>query len=218
MRKIFLYVLLIVLAFSAYAGDMHSSKMKQMHEDMEFLHDEMSAVMDRYSDRPIGEMTFSEMEEMQGEISIVQQKMFFVHKSKIASFIKPGAGQFINGEKGAGALFLTADLVLFAGKLVGTYFMLPAELQFDQIDYFNDSYTSIKAGWESMSFMDLLPAVGVMAGASLLQTGLRAISSKQAGRLAVETIKSGSKSFEAHISPMPFKGGMMGMGMHISLP
>jgi hypothetical protein len=216
MRNIIICLLLIAVSAAVYSGEhKHGPGMHGGHEELEFLHNDMDSIMEEYADKQIGELTFSEIHDLQGRISVVQQKMMFVHKSKIASFIKPGMGQFINGENGSGALFLTADLAVLTGKLVGAYLLLPAELQFKELDYFNDSYAAIKAEWEMQSFMDLLPSVGVIVGASLVRIILRGISSKHAGKLAVDSILSDKRTFDVDISPMHFGNGMMGMGMQI---
>ena len=74
----------------------------------------------------------------------------------------------MNDDAVSGALFLAADILVAAGTLVGGYFLLPSELQFNNLDYFNTSHTEIKAAWkgavESATFMEALPTLGVMTG------------------------------------------------------
>ncbi len=89
--------------------------------------------------------------------------MQFVKKTKIASAILPGLGQYMNNDPLGGTLFLISDIVVTAGTLIGAYYLLPDELRFESLDYFGDSRATIKERWENQSSNDLMPTMGVMA-------------------------------------------------------
>ena len=132
----------------------------------------------------------------------------------------PGKGQFMNGDALSGALFLTADILVVAGTLVGTYFLLPEALQFGQLDYLNTSHTDIKAAWkgaaETTTFMQALPTLGVLTGGMLLHKGISIWSAKHAAKLARDNIDAGNITFEPRAMFMSSGKTRMGFGFGIA--
>ena len=220
--KKWLAVLLIatVGAGALFAGSPRQSKMREQHPDwwmeQELLEQQLEAVLAENESSVLGDFTVGEAQQLLGEISIAYQKAAYVSKSRGASFILPGMGQFMNDDPGAGALFLSLDVLTGVGTLLGAYFLLPDELQFDQLNYFNDSFSTIETTWKSQSFMDLLPSLGVLAGGGLVQVILRAVSSNHAAKLAEERIAAGEITFEPKLSILPGGPGAMGFGMGMS--
>lgn len=217
--KKWLAVLLIatVSAGVLFAGSPRQSKMKDHHSNWwmeeELLEQQLEAVLAEQESAVLGDFTVGEAQELLGEISIAYQKAAYVSKSRAASFVLPGMGQFMNDDPGSGALFLSLDVLTGVGALLGAYFLLPDELQFDQLNYFNDSFSTIENTWKSQSFMDLLPSLGVLAGGGLVQVILRGVSSNHAAKLAEERIAAGEITFEPKLSILPGGPGAMGFGM-----
>ena len=217
--KKWLAVLLIatVSAGVLFAGSPRQSKMKDHHSNWwmeeELLEQQLKAVLAEQESAVLGDFTVGEAQELLGEISIAYQKAAYVSKSRAASFVLPGMGQFMNDDPGSGALFLSLDVLTGVGTLLGAYFLLPDELQFDQLNYFNDSFSTIENTWKSQSFMDLLPSLGVLAGGGLVQVILRGVSSNHAAKLAEERIAAGEITFEPKLSILPGGPGAMGFGM-----
>ncbi len=138
----------------------------------------------------------------------------YIERSGRASFIIPGAGQFINKEPLSGSLFLAAHLGVIGGTLAGAYFLLPQDLQFVNTDYLNESLTTINDRWNSHSFQDYLPSVSVLVGGSIVDMILRTISSRNAEKLAREKVKSGAVKPRLYF--LREKGGF-GFGMHMGM-
>jgi len=178
---------------------------------------EAQAIMDEYADRVPSELTFGEREQLAGQLSIPAQKAAFVGVSRFSSMLMPGAGQFLNKDYLAGSLFALGDLTITAGTLVGVYYLLPPEVRFDQLDYYNAPKSQIKATWESamnsMSLADALPIAGVVTGGALLNHILARFSSAHAGNLARERIESGEIEFEPRPRMFMMTGGRFGLGM-----
>ena len=213
MRNIITFLLILGIAgfgFSETDTDMNGRH--HDHEDGEHMHNELNieleAIWDQVGDRKIGDLTFNEVEDLFGQLSVVQQKSAYIKKSAYKSFMIPGLGQFMNGEPLSGALYLTADLAIAAGTLVGVHFLLPNEVRAGVVDYLNATHDEIKTLWQSQTFMDLWPAAAVITGGSLLQGVLRIFASKNAAMLARHNIADGKVTFEPHIN-------MMGLGMHM---
>jgi hypothetical protein len=159
----------------------------------------------------LGALTYGELREAAGRLSVARQKDRFVARSKAMSFMMPGSGQFLNKDYGSGAAFLATDLAVVAGTLVGAYYLLPSDLRFDQLDYFHDSFDAIHDAWRDHSFVDYLPSLAVLAGGGVLKAILGQVSSSHAGRLARRNIDAGKISFEPNLLALPDGGMMMGL-------
>jgi TM2 domain-containing membrane protein YozV len=159
----------------------------------------------------LGDLTPGELREIVGQLSVAVQKDRFVARSEALSFMMPGAGQMLNGSYGSGAAFLTVDLAIVAGTIVGAYFLLPEDLQFPHLDYFNTPFSTIWNRWESHTFVEALPSLAVLVGGGLARTILGGISSHHAGVLARRNIDQGKMTFEPDLLLLP-QGMLMGFG------
>jgi TM2 domain-containing membrane protein YozV len=192
-----------------YAGDNRSG----MWKEEEFLQEQLEAALAGEGNTVLGELTVAEAQQLLGQISIAYQKAAYVSKSRAMSFVLPGLGQFMNNDPGMGALFLSLDLLTGVGTLLGAYFLLPGELQFDELNYFTDSFSTIENAWKSQSFVDLLPTLGVLAGGAVVQGVLRGVSGNHAAKLAERNIAAGKVTFEPKLYTLPLGPGAMGFGM-----
>jgi hypothetical protein len=179
----------------------------------ELLEQELEKVFAGEQSAVLGDLTVGEAQEFLGEISIAYQKAAYVSKSRSMSLLMPGLGQFKNEDPGMGALFLSLGVVTGVGGLLGAYFLLPDEVQFDQLNYFKDSFGDIETAWKAQSFVDLLPTLGVLAGTGIVQGILRGVSGNHAAKLAERRIAAGEVTFEPKLSILPFGPGAMGFGM-----
>ncbi|UCF96473.1 MAG: hypothetical protein JSV89_15000 [Spirochaetaceae bacterium] len=217
--KRWLVALLIVTvtAGALFAGSPRQSRdmdhRSMMWMDEELLQQELEAVLAGQENEVLGELTVGEAKDLLGEVSIAYQKAAYVAKSRALSFMLPGLGQFMNDDAGSGALFLSVDLLLGTGILLGAYFLLPDELQFDQLNYFKDSFATIEDEWKKQSFVDLLPSLGVLAGGGVIQLVLRGVSSNHAAKLAERNIAEGKVTFEPKLYMLHTAPGHMGFGM-----
>ena len=203
-----------VIVLTAFGGSAFAEGARyhgMHHPDASYLSREIEAVFEGAGDGTLGDLTAAEITAILSDLSVAVQKDMYVKRSMTASLKMPGMGQFMNGEKGSGALYMTGGIVISVGTLVGAYYLLPDDLKFDRIDYLNDSYGSIRTAWEGKSFVELLPPMGVMAGGMLLKGGLHLFSAANAARLATDRIDSGAVTFEPDLFVMP--SGMLGMGM-----
>ena len=145
-------------------------------------------------------------------ISIAEQKIHYVQKARMASFLFPGAGQFMAGDAVGGSLFLTGDLLVMAGAVVGAYFLLPSNLQFGSLDYFNTPVSTIDTQWASHTVVDYLPSIGALAAGMLLRGILGYFSAASAGNEARANIADGKVTFTPNFDFLE-RGPGMGMGM-----
>jgi hypothetical protein len=217
-KKLLAVFLMITLAAGAlFAGspgkDMGKGHHRAMWKEEEFLRQQLEAALADDQGKELGDLTVAEAQELLGEISIAYQKAAYVSKSRAMSMMLPGLGQFMNDDPGMGALFLSLDIVTGVGMLLGAYFLLPDELQFDQLNYFSDPFIDIENAWKAQSFTDLLPSLGVLAGGAIVQGILRGVSSKHAANLAEQNIAAGNVTFEPKVYMLPLGAGAMGFGM-----
>lgn len=183
------YMAILVMFFSAIslsAADSVENEVEEIFRDQ--------------ADTVISDLTFGEVEELLRRLSVPMQKAAYVKASKKASLMMPGKGQFMNDDVLSGILFMTADIVVAAGTLVGSYFLLPAQLRVDSLDYFNTPYVEIEATWknagESATIKDSLAHIGVWTGGMILHQIIAKFSAAHAGKLAQERIDEGIVKFE----------------------
>ena len=173
---------------------------------------EISAALGELSSTQIGTLTVGDIEKLAGRIAVAARSTQYVQRARMASLMMPGAGQFMTGDAGGGSLFLAADIAAHVGAMVGAYFLLPANVRFDSLDYLGAPVGSIKTAWEANSFMSYLPSMGVMAGGMLVKGLLGMLSSSGAANLARKNLAEGKVTFAPTFGFMG-RGFGMGMGM-----
>ena len=208
MKRILLTLLILALAGVLFADD------RDHHRDM--FAGETEAILDEYRDRTPASLTFGEIEEIAAALSIPAQKAAYVRGAAMASAMIPGLGQFKTGDPMSGTLFLLGDLVISAGTAVGLYFLLPSELQFGQLDYFNTPLTGIHGAWEAAyetaTFAEMWPIMGVTTASMILKGVLSHFASRHARELAIANIENGTVTFESRAGFTFGPHGEMGLG------
>ena len=219
MKRLLVFLVLISLTAAFAMADSEGSMDKRNRGSKMYvtIHEAMGAFLEEHRETAIGDITFGDIESYMAEISVPLQEAAYVRRMSSASRMAAGAGQFRAGDALSGSLFLIADLAVAAGTLVGAYFLLPRELQFDRLDYFTSTHTQIKDAWqsakESATLSSVLPMAGVIAGGTVLHKLLTAWSGKHAAGLAEKNIESGKVTFEPHALIMMSPGGHAGLAM-----
>jgi hypothetical protein len=204
-RAVIVMMLSAALAAAAYAQEKAPERFG--------FDQELTAALQDMSGTPLGTLTVGDLEKLAGRVSIVVQKIEYVRKVRRASFMFPGAGQFMTGDTGGGAAFLAGDLAIVTGTLLGAYFLLPTNVQFRDLDYFHVPLGSIRTAWESNSFVDYLPSMGLFAGGMILRAVLGHFSAVNAESEARTAIAEGKITFTPNLDV--FDRGF-GMGMRMS--
>jgi hypothetical protein len=165
---------------------------------------ELAALKSELGNRTLGELTGAELLAWSDRMSIAERKDAWVASSARASFMFPGMGQLKNKDGVNGSLFAAAHIVTLGGSLAAAYWLLPADLKFDQLNYYSSSYTVIKNRWEGKSFEDYLPAMGAIAGGMVVDMVWRVWSGHSALLTAKSRIDDGIMTFE----PTGLPGGL----------
>ena len=212
MQRIALTVVLVLAAAGAFALP------GRLLADDE-LNAEITAILGQKADTQLGTMTVGDLEALAGQVSISVQKEQYIRHATVASLVLPGAGQFMVGDVAGGSLFLAGDIAVLAGAVVGSYFLLPANVQFGQLDYLNAPFSTIKNTWQSNSFMDYLPSLGVMAGGAAVEMLLRWLSAENAKATARSNVESGKVTFQPKLLPLFDVGpdGRVGIGFRLRM-
>jgi hypothetical protein len=186
-------------------------------DDRAMLEQAVKNVLDQYDGKTVSDLTGADLEQALGQLSVAEQEYAWVRRSEIASAVFPGAGQLMNGDVTAGSLYIAGSVALFAGTLVGGYFLLPQDLQFGSTNYLTDSYASIKTKWEDHSLEDYLPTAAVFAGGMILRHVLGHFASAGAADDARKSIQNKSITFEPepYLLAVPDGREMMGIGMRM---
>ncbi len=214
MKATLAIILMTVVAVGAFALPWQSGK-----GDLE---KEIEGIIAQDSSSQIGTLTVADVQKILGDISIAEQKAAYVQRARLASFRMPGAGQFMTGDPLGGALFLSGDIALFAGTLLGAYFLLPSNVQIgpgvgtgaNGLDYLNTPLIGIQNAWQANSVLAYLPSVGVLAGGMILKHLLGAWSSHNAAARARQNVADGTVTFQPEMVPLAGAHGFpWGMGM-----
>ncbi len=201
--------MLLCVAAAAFARPPRDMDPYRLPIEHDYLRAELDSLLS--GEGELGSLTLAQLREAAGRLSVARQKDRFVARSRFMSLTIPGSGQFLNKDYGAGAAFLATDVALVTGTLVGAYWLLPADLRFQQLDYFNTSFTVIENTWKGHTFVDYLPSLAVLAGGGVLKAVVGHLSSAQAGKAAKRRIEAGQISFEPDLLLVP-DGMMMGFG------
>ncbi len=197
MKRCIALIALSFTVFSLFAADLSAADKKRRDDPAKL---EVEEILRSEADTVISGMTFADVQDLLGRLSVPMQEAAYVKASRMVSMMMPGRGQFMNDDVLSGVLFAAADLAVAAGTIVGGYFLLPPELQFDNLDYFNTPLSEIKEAWrnaaKSATFMDALPTMGVMAGGMILHRLIAGFSAHHAGNLAQDRIDKGIVTFE----------------------
>jgi len=217
LRIVGLTVLFLIGALSLSAEPVWNGKSENKNPDRLMYNKQVNQILSQDKDRSLSSMTVGEITQIMDKLSVARQQYQFVKYSETLSWSMPGLGQFRNGDNLGGALFLGGDILLFAGTIVGAYYLLPSNLQFQSIDYFHDSYSSIETAWKSHSFVDYLPTAAMLLGGAIVQGILRGISAHNAGELAKKNIANGTVTFTPEPVMLFGRNGIpeFGMGMRM---
>jgi TM2 domain-containing membrane protein YozV len=163
---------------------------------------------------PLGNVTVGDVQALMMRVSLAAQKVAYVQRAGIASLMVPGAGQFMTGNPGSGALFATGGLAVFAGTLIGAYYLLPPSVQFDKLDYLGAPISTLKSAWKANSIEAYLPSIGVMAGGMIVRLVLGTFAARDAVQDARKNVAAGKVTFRPSLGMW---SGMMGMGMGLRM-
>jgi hypothetical protein len=212
MKTRIVFALMLAAGATAFARPTMGSGMDPHRFPIEhtYLRAELDSLFSM--EQELGTLSYGELRELAGRLSVARQKDRFVARSRAMSFMMPGSGQMLNKDYGSGAAFLAVDLTVAAGTLIGAYYLLPGDLQFGQLNYFRDPFNKISRAWEGHSFADYLPSMAVLAGGGLAKAILGRLASSHAGKLARRNIDGGKIAFEPDLLLLPDGGMMMGLG------
>jgi hypothetical protein len=176
--------------------------------------DDVTAALQEIAASPLGTLTVADITRAAGRVSVAAQARAYVTRVSMASMLFPGAGQLLTGDTLGGVLFISGDLAVMVGGMVGAYYLLPADLQFGMMNYYTDTFGAMRGAWENHSLRDYLPSLGVMAGGMLLKGILGHVSSRLAAQAARRNIADGKVKFTPRLG-FDTRGFMMGFGMQM---
>lgn len=165
---------------------------RPMGHEGSYVAKEVAKITEEEKARELAAVTIGEMKSWSDRLSAAAAKDAYVARTGAASFMVPGMGQLKNKQTGLGALLLGSHLAVGVGSLLGTYFLLPADLRFDALDYLRTPAAGIETAWKSHSLLDYLPSMALCFGGHLLDMGLRALAAHNASAVARQRIEGGA--------------------------
>lgn len=212
MKRCLVVFLSVVLPVALYAapGNPYSREAPGMErtEAGEFYKAELAQIQSEMGTEKLGDFSVQDFGALRDRLSIAAQKDEYVRTRALHSAFLPGLGHFEMGDAGTGLAFLGADLATLAGTITLAYFLLPADLRFDRIDYFRNSFSTINNAWENHSLVDYLPSLGALLGGAIIDGIIRHWASSSAKGLAREAVIQGKVDIKPRVGI-----GFMGVQM-----
>ena len=221
MRTSVLFLLVLTLltapAFLFAESPQESYNFDLSEEELRPYNETIEGFAATRQNQSLGELTIGELSQLSAALSIKAQEEDYVRRARQSSHLFPGSGHFMIGEAGRGAAFATGSVLVFAGSVVGAYFVLPDAVQFDELDYIDDSFRDIGNAWRGESISSMLPAAGVLLSGAIINAILGEIASSDAERRARDQIESGEKRFTPEPFIYPDAQGRLMLGARIGL-
>lgn len=165
----------------------------------EFYKAELTLIQSTMGTEKLGDLSVQDFGALRDRLSIASQKDEYVRTEALHSYLLPGLGQLEMGDTGSGLAFLAFDLGTLAGTLTLAYYLLPADVRFDRLDYFGTSFSSINNTWENHSFTDYLPSLGVLLCGTIVDGIIRHWSSASAKAKAREAVIQGKVDIKPRV-------------------
>ena len=207
MKKIALLTFLAATAAATFAlPPMDAGRMPALAAD------DILAAAPGIADKTPDQLTIGERLAVAGAVSVAMQKAAYVRRAAVASFMLPGAGQWMTGDYGSGALHLGAQAAIMAGGLAAIWYLSPADLRDltlgreKRMDLMRSYFTLDRIG-------QILPSMGVAAAGMTLSLIDRVLAAKGARAEAQTNLDSGKVKIEPRLSMM----GGLGIGMILAL-
>ena len=159
------------------------------------------------ADKTPEEWTLQERLAIASVFSVAMQESMYVRRAGGSSFLVPGAGQFMTGQAGAGALHLGAELLIAGASVAGMWYLTPDDL-LDHSLTMDERHTLMASYLTPERIGELLPGMGVAAGTWVLSMVNRTLAARGAVRGAQANLADGSVSFEPVIGLGSIGGGL----------
>jgi len=207
MRKIAGLMMLIVSMSVAGAFAMPGAGAMPGRSMMGVTPEQVLDAVPTAADKTPEQWTLAERLAISSVFSVAMQESMYVRHAGGSSFLVPGAGQFMTGQAGAGALHLGAELLIAGGAFAGMYFLTPDDLLDHSLT--RDERHALMASYLTPERIgELLPGMGVAAGTWVLSMVNRSLAARGAVRGAQANLADGTVSFEPVIALGSIGGGL----------
>ena len=147
-------------------------------------------------DQPVTVLRIDELIEILNLVSLAEQESAHVQASGARSFLVPGWGQYVNGERGYALLFFAAETTIQATAFALAYWVLPPSVQWRNLNYLQTPFDEIRDRWLALTASELIPSISVSAAGSILSLALRYFAAEDARSRAIDAIEDGRVVFE----------------------
>jgi hypothetical protein len=159
------------------------------------------------ADKTPDEWTLEERLAIAAVFSVSRQESMYVRRAGMYSFLVPGAGQFMTGQAGTGALHLGAEVLIAGAAVAGMWYLTPEDL-LDHSLSMDERYDVMASYMTPDRIGELLPGMGVAAGTWVLSMVNRSLAARGAVRGAQANLADGTVSFEPVIGLGSIGGGL----------
>jgi hypothetical protein len=143
----------------------------------------------------VGSLTLEEWVSAAQLWQVYEKQQTFIRQAGIASYVIPGLGQFIAKDTLGGVLILLGNTAINLGALIGAHALLPPSVRIGNLDYFGSSFQTIKDAWANLTFISLLPSMGITLAGTVATQLLRSFAADDARLKATQAIAQGKVQF-----------------------
>ena len=162
-------------------------------------------------EKKIADLTVGDLEAIAAAQSVERQKRHYVGTAEIGSFLIPGVGQFMTGDKVGGSLHLAGQVALAAGTMYGAWALLPSDFRDSGLSR-SERRDLVKEYKDDGERNRLFASAAVMTGGFALSVIHGIWAATDAKNQAIENINEGKVTFEPSLYV-----GANGMGPSIKM-
>ena len=155
------------------------------------------------AERSIGQLTVRELTTAVDLLSVARQERAHVDRTVRLTWVLPGLGHYINGDRMEALTFATADLAVGLTAVIIAIQVLPAAVRHRNLNYLQSSRATIRERWRSVTPSEMLPAFATLATGAMVGLTLRFVTAASARESGLDALRRGAVTFEPRPLDLP---------------
>ena len=165
--------------------------------------EQLHTFLSERAERSVGELTVRELATAADLLSVARQERAHVDRTVRLTWVLPGLGHAINGDRAAALTFAAVDLAIGLTTMVVATAVLPAALRPRNLDYLQSSPATIRSRLRSVTPAELIPAVASVGSGVMLGLTLRFAASNSARESGLNALRRGAVTFDPRPLDIP---------------
>jgi hypothetical protein len=145
----------------------------------------------------VADLTVGDLKELAAERSVEMQKVGYVRRAEVASFIIPGLGQYLVGDPVGGTLDLAGQIFIVGGTFYAAWALLPTDAR----NAGGQERRDLIGHYWTTDPLKVAPSALILVSGLTFSVLERFWAADTAGDTARANIKSGKVTFEPMVGP-----------------